>query len=94
VSFGHANRADLRFEVARSDWFSRVLEPIGTVEYISTEIVLPRDDTALKAAVDQIPQSRERLRLARGPCRVSLLPGSGDALPGAKQENLHLADRP
>lgn len=46
-SFGQANQALLRFEVARSDWFYNVLEPIGTVDYVSTEIVLPRGDDSL-----------------------------------------------
>jgi hypothetical protein len=53
-SFGQANQALLRFEVARSDWFSNVLEPIGTVDYVSTEIVLPRGDDSLKAAINQL----------------------------------------
>jgi hypothetical protein len=53
-SFGQANQALLTFEVARSDWFSNVLEPIGTVDYIATEIVLPREDDSLKAAINQV----------------------------------------
>jgi hypothetical protein len=86
VSFGQANRAELRFEVARSDWFSRVLEPIGTVQYISTEIVLPRDDTTLQAAVSQIRKAETAYATHDDPAVFLYCRAAIDALPGARQE--------
>lgn len=32
----------LRFQIPRSEWFSKVLEPIGPTEYLCTEIAVPR----------------------------------------------------
>lgn len=48
--FGEGRQTDLTFQVARSDWFSQVLEPIGTLNYICTEIALPRGLHALRQA--------------------------------------------
>jgi hypothetical protein len=85
-SFGQANQALLRFEVARSDWFSNVLEPIGTVDYVSTEIVLPRGDDSLKAAINQLRRAESAYATHDDPAVFLYCRGAIDALPGAKQE--------
>jgi len=84
--FGEARQTLLPFEVARSDWFTHVLQPIGTVEYISTEISLPSGDPALRAAVNQIQEAERAYASGNDPsvflhCRAAI-----DALPGAKQD--------
>lgn len=84
-SFGQANQALLRFEVARSDWFSNVLEPIGTVDFISTEIVLPRADDSLKAAINQLRRAESAYAIHDDPAVFLYCRGAIDALPGAKQ---------
>ena len=84
--FGEARQTLLPFQVARSDWFTRVLQPIGTVEYINTEIALPAGDPALRAAVGQIAAAERAYSDCDDPsvflyCRAAI-----DALPGAKQD--------
>lgn len=61
-SFGHARDTRLRYTVARSDWFSRVLEPIGSEEYLCTEIVLPRADSPLRMAANHLRDAERALR--------------------------------
>jgi hypothetical protein len=85
-SFGEANQALLPFQVARSDWFTHVLQPIGTVEYISTEIVLPSGDPLLRAAVNQIREAQNAHSMHNDPAVFLHCRGAIDALPGAKQE--------
>jgi hypothetical protein len=41
VCFGFGRLTELRFQVARSNWYSQVLQPIGTAEYVSVEIAIP-----------------------------------------------------
>jgi hypothetical protein len=84
--FGEARQTTLPFEVARSDWFTHVLQPIGTARYISTEIRLSDADPALRAAVSQIAEAERAYANGNDPavflhCRAAI-----DALPGAKQE--------
>jgi hypothetical protein len=84
--FGEARQTTLPFQVARSDWFTHVLQPIGTVEYISTEITLPMGAPALQAAISQIKEAERAYANDNDPavflhCRAAI-----DALPGAKQD--------
>lgn len=85
-SFGQSRDARLRFQIARSDWFSKVLEPIGTTEYICTEIALPRADSPLRQAANHLQAAERAYREGNDPqvfsnCRAAL-----DSLPGAKTE--------
>jgi hypothetical protein len=84
--FGQARQTRLPFEVARSDWFTHVLQPIGTVQYVSTEIKLSDADPTLRAAVSQIGEAERAYASGNDPavflhCRAAI-----DTLPGAKQE--------
>jgi hypothetical protein len=84
--FGEARQTVLAFQVARSDWFTRVLQPIGTVQYISAEITLPAGDPAVRAAAAQLSQAESAYAQNNDPsvflhCRAAI-----DALPGAKQD--------
>jgi hypothetical protein len=85
-SFGQANQALLRFEVARSDWFTHVLEPIGAVQYVSTEILLPTGDASLRAAVGKIREAESAYAMHDDPAVFLYCRGAIDALPGAKQD--------
>jgi hypothetical protein len=40
ITFGEGRTATLRFQIARSDWFTRVMQPVGTLDYVVTEIPL------------------------------------------------------
>lgn len=85
ISLGEGQQAILRVQVARSDWFTRVMEPVGTLSYIVTEIPLPKG-----AALGQLQQTLNHLREAERKyatgddaevffrCRAAL-----EALPGA-----------
>ncbi len=42
VSVGRGSATELQVRVSRSDWLKQVLEPIGTLEYVLTEIALPK----------------------------------------------------
>jgi len=82
-AFGAARQTELHFEVARSDWFTRVLQPIGTTEYVSTEILLPHGDASLRQCVQRLKEADRAFSLGDDPtvfarCRAAL-----DALSGA-----------
>jgi hypothetical protein len=82
-NFGQARDMRLRFQVARSEWFSKVLEPIGTTEYLCTEVAIPRGDHPLRQAANHIRAAERALREGQDPqvflaCRAAI-----DALPGA-----------
>jgi hypothetical protein len=85
-SFGQARDARLLFQIARSDWFSKVLEPIGTTEYICTEIALPRADGPLRQAANHLQAAERAYREGNDPQVFSSCRGAIDSLPGAKTE--------
>lgn len=85
-AFGDARDTSLRFQIARSDWFTRVLEPIGTTEYICTEVAIPRGDHPLRQAANHIRAAERALREGQDSqvfvtCRAAI-----EALPGAPKE--------
>lgn len=57
--FGHASQTELSYRIARSDWFTQVLEPLGTVDYFCTEIAIPRGDSPLRNSANHL-QAAER----------------------------------
>lgn len=83
--FGEARDTVLVFQVARSDWFTRVLQPIGTVQYIAAEIVLPAGDPAVRAAAIQLGEAESAYAQNNDPSVFLHCRGAIDALPGAKQ---------
>jgi hypothetical protein len=84
--FGEAQQTTLSFEVARSDWFTHVLQPIGTVQYVSTEIKLSDTNPAVRAAVSQITEAERAYASGNDPAVFLHCRGAIDALPGAKQD--------
>lgn len=84
-NFGEARTTELPFQVARGDWFTHVLQPIGTMEYISTEITLPAGDSALHKALDHLHQAERAYILSDDAAVFLHCRGAIDALPGAKQ---------
>jgi hypothetical protein len=93
-SFGETSQTMLMFQIARSDWFTDVLQPIGTVEYVSTEIVLPTGDPSLRAAIGKIRDAESAYSNGDDPAVFLHCRGAIDALPGAKQDILaDLKDR-
>jgi hypothetical protein len=87
-NFGQASEARLRFQIARSDWFSKVLEPIGTTEYICTEIALPRADSELRKAANHLQAAERALREGHDPQVFLNCRGAFESLPGAPKSVL------
>ncbi len=42
ITVGGGGRGQVRFQVPRSEWFTQVLDPVGTLSYVVTEIPLPK----------------------------------------------------
>lgn len=84
--FGRTQNTRLTFQVARSDWFTNVLEPIGTVDYVATEIALPRGDHALRAAVNHLRDADRAYREGDDPTVFSRCRAATEALPGAPKQ--------
>jgi hypothetical protein len=84
--FGHASQTELLFRIARSDWFSQVLEPLGTVDYFFTEIAVPRGDNPLRQSGNHLRSAERAYREGNDPQVFSSARAVIDALPGAKTE--------
>jgi len=82
-AFGVGRQTELTFQVARSDWFTQALEPIGTLEYLCTEIALPRGDHPLRHAVNQLRQAERAFAEGDDPAVFSRCRGAVEAFPGA-----------
>lgn len=76
----------LPFQIARSDWFTQVLAPLGTVDYVPVEIAVPRADHPLRQAANHLNEAEQALREGRDPLVFSYCRAAIDALPGAKKE--------
>ncbi len=44
ITLGEGQQAALPVRVPRSDWYTRVMEPVGTLSYLVTEIPFPKGD--------------------------------------------------
>ena len=87
IAFGHGSQTRLQLQVSRSDWFTNIMQPVGTLDYLVTAIPLPKGaaGTAFLAPLNHL-QDAER-RYAAGDdaevffrCRAAL-----EAMPGAPQ---------
>jgi hypothetical protein len=86
VGFGLGRQTELRFQIARSDWFSQVLQPIGTTEYVSIEIAVPAGDLALKPAVNQLAEAERAYAEGDDPAVFARCRAATEALPGATKQ--------
>jgi len=82
-SFGRAATSTLTFQIPRSEWFGRVLQPIGNVNYVSTEIAIPRGDAHLGAAVRHLDSAHQAYIQGDDPAVFSRCRAASEALPGA-----------
>jgi len=81
--FGQSGQNELQFRVARSDWFTQVLEPLGTVEYLCTEIAVPRGDSPLRQSANHLQEAERAFRQGDDAQVFLKCRGALDALPGA-----------
>ena len=85
MSFGTGQQTILRLQIARSDWFTRVMDPVGTLSYVITEIPLSKGLLAgeLKQTLNQLREAERKYATGDDAevffrCRAAL-----EALPGA-----------
>ncbi len=81
--FGQAGQNELQFRIARSDWFAQVLEPLGTAEYLCTEIAVPRGDSPLRQSANHLQEAERAFRQGDDAQVFLKCRGALDALPGA-----------
>lgn len=88
LTFGEGRQAQLTIRIARSDWFTRVLEPIGSLSYLVTEIPLPKGEatSAFQAPLNHLRDAERKYATGDDPgvfasCRAAL-----ETLPGAPKQ--------
>ncbi|HEY2055351.1 MAG TPA: hypothetical protein VGH14_15570 [Solirubrobacterales bacterium] len=86
ANFGIARQTELRFQVARSDWFSKVLQPIGTTNYISAEIAIPAGDLTLRPAANHLAEAQRAYVEGDDPTVFARCRAATEALPGATKQ--------
>lgn len=84
--FGRGRQVDLPYQIARSDWFTQVLEPLGTSEYICTEIAIPRGDHALRQSANHLNAAERALREGHDPLVFVRCRAAVEALPNAPKD--------
>lgn len=85
LCFGTSTTVALPFEAARSDWFTNVRGPLGSLRYLFVEIPLPKDSGPLAAAGDRLRDAERALVMGHEAEVFAQCRGAIDALPGAKK---------
>lgn len=88
VPVGQSATTQLHLQVARSDWFTRVLQPFGRDRFILTEIRIPVGGVGKQftAAEKRLSDAERAYSIGDDPATFSYCRAALDALPGAKQE--------
>jgi hypothetical protein len=84
TTFGVQSIAELLLQVPRSEWFKRVLEPIGNHEYLLTEIHLLKGGigASLGASYKQLREAERHYASGNDPSVFFYCKGAIEALPG------------
>lgn len=84
VTFGQSTMTALMIQVARSDWFKNVMEPVGTLGYVVTEIPLPKGSAAssFAASLNHLGAAEERYAVGDDPGVFARCRAAVEALPG------------
>jgi hypothetical protein len=83
VPFGGSAVTSLDFEIARSDWYSRIREPLGTLRYLFVELPLPKTGHPLRKAAERLRDAEQALTAGDEPGVFLHCRGAVDALPGS-----------
>jgi hypothetical protein len=85
---GHHAMADISLQIARGDWFKRVLEPFGTYEYVLTEIPVLRGlaGTVLQKPLAHIKEAERHFAEGNDPAVFSYCRAMIESLPGWPKE--------
>jgi len=88
LTFGEGRQTQLDFQIARSHWFTQVLDPVGTVSYVVTEIPLPKGGAgaAFQATLNHLREAERKYASGDDAgvfvsCRAAL-----ETLPGAPKQ--------
>lgn len=84
TTFGTMSIAELALQVPRSEWFKRVLEPIGSHAYLLTEIPLLKGGlgATLEASYKQLLEAERHYASGNDPSVFFHCKGAIEALPG------------
>lgn len=86
-SFGATSLVTLDYRISRSDWFSRVREPLGLLRYINVEIAIPRGQGhPLQKAGELIARADRALTEGDEPGVFLYCRGAVDAIPGMPKD--------
>jgi hypothetical protein len=87
ATFGENETANIHFQVARSEWFKRVLEPLGSYEYLLTEIPLLKTQlvSSLQPALRQLKEAERYFAQGDDAAVFFYCRGMLEAIPGAPQ---------
>jgi hypothetical protein len=82
---------EMNIGIARSDWFGKILQPIGDDQYVYLEVAVPKGTTssAWTKSLALLDEAEKAYAVGDDAGVFSKLRGAIDALPGAKQ---HIVD--
>lgn len=84
ISVGRGSTTNVLIQVGRSDWLKQVLEPIGTLEYVLTEIALPRGagGLAFSAPLSHLAEAERQYALGHDADVFARCKAMTETLPG------------
>jgi hypothetical protein len=84
VSVGRGSTTELQVRVSRGDWLKQVLEPIGTLEYVLTEIALPKGaaGSTFSKALAHLREAERQYALGHDASVFSYCKAMTEAMPG------------
>jgi len=88
TTFGVIGMAEISLQLPRSEWFKRILEPIGSHEYLLTEIPLLKGgaDSSLRASCRQLAEAERHFAEGNDASVFFHCKGAIEALPGWPKE--------
>jgi hypothetical protein len=84
--FGHGQMTAVDVTIARSDWFARVREPLGTLRYLHLEVPIPAPGHPLGKAAARLRDAEQSLTAGDEPGVFLHCRGAIDALPGMPRD--------
>ncbi len=87
VAISKTGTTRLNIQIARSDWFTQVIQPLGPDQYIVTEIKVPGGSLreGFQKAVQHLESAERAYATGDDPATFFYCRAAIDSLPGAKQ---------
>ena len=88
TSFGVTGMADIHLQIARGEWFKRVMEPLGSYEYVLTEMPILKGSAsaALTRSLAHIREAERHFAEGNDPAVFQYCRAMIEALPGWPKE--------